>query len=413
MMYRGKNIMLPAIILAGGKGKRMGMLCRKNPKPVLPFAGIYRIIDFTLTNCIHSGIDNISVMVDYHHPVLTKYLQKWHTANGSPCSLHIIPPSSGKYNGTADAVYQNLEYIKGLDSDDLLVLSADHIYSMDYTRMVEFHRDSHAGATLAATPVPVKEAYRFGTLRTDRHYRILEFKEKSPQPGGDLASMGVYIFNKDLLIDWLVSDARRQDSSHDFGYSLLTAMVEYGNIYAYRFNGYWEDIGTMNSYHAAHMELLKSNPGFILGSESSVLTANGNPASCKIQNQDNIINSLISPGCVIEGLVINSVLCPGVIVEEHAEVHNSVLMAKSSIGYHSIINHCILAENVKVGKYSFLGMQADSTDSGNNITVLGQNVVTPDYVAIGSRCKVLPGTVAADFDSKYIRPDTVIAARDR
>jgi len=399
---------VPAIILAGGKGKRMGILCRKKPKPVLPFGGNYRIIDFTLSNCIHSHITNIAVMVDYQHPLITRYLKKWHSVNGHACSLQVLPPDNGSYNGTADAVYRNLDYVKGLASDVVLVLAGDHIYNMDYGRMIEFHHDMKADATISMVNVPLDEAQRFGTVITDQRNRVLEFKEKSAVTRSNRASMGIYVFNRDFLADRLIEDAARTDSSHDFGYSLLPHMVESGNIFACIFDGYWQDIGTINSYYEAHMGLLESLPHFVADDSRPILTINNNLPPDRTGRHDNIVNSIISPGCVINGFVSNSVLSPGVVVERQAEVMDSIVMADSKIGYHSIINRCILDEGVRVGKYCYLGLETDR-DSAMDITVLGQNVETPDYVAIGSRSKVLPNTVAADFDSKFIRPDSVVA----
>ncbi len=405
--------MVPAIVLAGGKGKRMGILCRIRPEPVLPFAGNYRIIDFTLSNCIHSHIEDIAVMVDYQRPVINRYLKKWHSMNGRPFSLHVLPPAAGSYNGTADAVYQNLDYLERLDSDNVLILAGDHVYNMDYSNMIEFHNDMKADATIGVIKVAPEEAHRFGTVIVNEQNSIMEFRGKTVETTSSHASMGIYIFKKEFLVNCLMEDAGRIDSSHDFGYSLLPSMVESGKVFAHLFNGFWEDIGSINSYYKAHMELLESQPRFKIDNGWPVLTASNSLPAYKTGRQGNIVNSIISPGCVVKGHVINSVLSPGVIVEKQAEVVNSVVMSNSSIGYHSIINRCILDQGVKVGKYCYIGLESERSSGETNITVLGQNVETPDYLAIGSRCKILPNTGVADFDSKFISADSVVAARAR
>ncbi|MBN1375750.1 MAG: NTP transferase domain-containing protein [Dehalococcoidia bacterium] len=400
----------PAIILAGGKGKRMGILCRKKPKPVLSFGGGYRIIDFTLSNCIYSHISKIAVMVDYEQKIMTRYLKRWHAVNNRPCSMHVLPPASGYYKGTADAVYQNLEYINGLDSESILLLAGDHVYNMDYGRMLEFHNDVQADATIGVVRIVRQEAHRFGTVIVDGLERVLQFKEKSADAQSNIASMGIYVFNKNFLVEWLNEDARRKDSFHDFGYSLLPYMVDSAKVFAYEFDGYWADIGTVNSYYDSHMELLAPMPHFRVEESRPVLTAGQKLPMYKIIRQDNIVNSIISPGCVVKGHVINSVLSAGVIVEEQAEVIDSVVLSNSTIGFHSVINRSILDENVKVGKYCHVGLELDRSAEAMDITVLGQNVEMPDYVAVGSRSKVLPDAVAADFKSRFIQPDTVIEA---
>jgi len=261
--------------------------------------------------------------------------------------------------------------------------------------------------------VAPEEAHRFGTVIVNEQNSIMEFRGKTVETTSSHASMGIYIFKKEFLVNCLMEDAGRIDSSHDFGYSLLPSMVESGKVFAHLFNGFWEDIGSINSYYKAHMELLESQPRFKIDNGWPVLTASNSLPAYKTGRQGNIVNSIISPGCVVKGHVINSVLSPGVIVEKQAEVVNSVVMSNSSIGYHSIINRCILDQGVKVGKYCYIGLESERSSGETNITVLGQNVETPDYLAIGSRCKILPNTGVADFDSKFISADSVVAARAR
>lgn len=388
----------------------MGILCKLKPKPVLPFGGTFRIIDFTLSNCVHSGNSDISVLVDHQRLQLVRYLKRWHSVNIFTPEINILAPANGNYKGTANAVYQNLSYLKKTGAVNVLLLASDHIYNMNYNRMLKTHMDERADATVGVVRASPEDIERFGTISIDQRNRILDFKEKSSQSSSAIVSMGIYVFNIDFLIAHLQEDAERPDSSHDFGYSLLPDMVKRGRVFAYTFNGYWNDIGTINSYYSAHMKLLNHLPHLKQDARYTVLTAwRGLPAR-RISRQ-NIINSIISPSCEIRGKVTNSVLSPGVVVENQTEVINSVILPNSVIGYHSIVNRCILDQDVKIGKYNYIGWEDDHPKEITDITVLGQNVQTPDYVAIGSRCKVMPNTVVADFDNKFIRPGTIIAAR--
>ncbi len=245
-----------AMILAGGKGQRMDVLCRERPKPLLPFAGSFRIIDFSLSNCIHSGIGNIAVVVDYQRQHLLDYL-----VSGSPwmpnanSSLSILEPKVGFYMGTADAVYQNLEYIQRHGPDLVLILAADHVYKMDYSKLLAFHERVGAELTIGVASVPIEKADRFGTVFINTEGRIIDFIEKPEVPKSNLVSMGIYAFNRDALAELLIEDAAQQASPHDFGKAIIPKMVKRNKVFAYKFNGYWRDIGTIEAYYEANMDL--------------------------------------------------------------------------------------------------------------------------------------------------------------
>ncbi len=262
------------IILAGGRGRRMDILCYLRPKPALPFAGRLHVIDFVLTNCIRSQVKDIGILVDYQRSYMADYLGKWSAANATGCRISVFQPKAGSYAGTADAVYQNLACLQGQTGDKVLILAGDHVYKMDYRSLLAFHEKVQADVTVGVIRVPIEAARRFGTVAIDAGNRIKEFVEKSSSPLGSLASMGIYVFNKDVLIHRLVEDAALKDSPHDFGYAILPGMVKRDRVFAYEFNGYWQDIGTVESYYQANMELLSPQPQFSLSTVVGRFSAN-------------------------------------------------------------------------------------------------------------------------------------------
>jgi glucose-1-phosphate adenylyltransferase len=397
-----------ALILAGGKGKRMDLLCHLRPKPALPFAGKFRVIDFALSNCVHSGIKDIAALVDYHRAHMAGYLEEWRQANGNPVNLRVLPPHNGSYTGTADAVYQNLGYLEALAADTALILAGDHVYKMDYRKMLAFHNAVNADVTVGVVRVPKEETHRFGTVTLDAEGRITEFVEKSTRATSDMASMGIYIFNKELLMKCLAEDARQPDSPHDFGFAILPRLVKKARVFAFQYNGYWQDIGTMEAYYEASMELLVKQPRYTLDSDWPILCESNRLTVHAGDRLDNIVNSMISPGCVIEGRVENSVLSPGVYVGEQAVVRNSVVMANTSIGYHSVVDRCILDEGSKIGKFCYVGFGAGASLSNGGITLLGKGVTVPDYTAIGRKCKVMHGVGPNEFNSRLVPAGTVL-----
>jgi glucose-1-phosphate adenylyltransferase len=397
------------IILAGGHGRRMDLLCHLRPKPALPFAGKLRVIDFTLSNCIHSQIRNIAVMVDYQRSYMLNYLEEWAAANAGSARISVLKPESGTYTGTANAVYQNLAYLNNQAGNRVVVLAGDHVYRMDYGKMLAFHEQVKADATIGVIRVPIEEAYRFGTMVVDSESRIQEFAEKSSRPLSTLASMGIYVFNKDILVNRLVEDASIEDSPHDFGYAVLPGMVKRNRVFAYEFSGYWKDIGTVEAYYNANMELLAARPRFSLDSNWPVLRDHDALPVPERSKDGKVINSLISPSCVVKGRVENSVLSPGVHVEEQAIIKNSIVMANTFVGYHSVVENCILDEEVRIGRLCYIGF-GNSRLPGNcgDITILGKDVMVPDYTAIGPKCKVLPKAELAAFAGSLVPTGTVV-----
>jgi glucose-1-phosphate adenylyltransferase len=397
-----------ALILAGGRGKRMDILCSHRPKPALPFAGNFHVIDFSLSNCVHSRIADIGVVVDYQRKAMADYLEVWHALNGEAARLRVLPPVLGSYLGTADAVYQNLNYFESEKADTVLVLAGDHVYKMDYRKIIDFHNLKQADVTVGVIRVPPDETHRFGIVSVDSQGRICEFVEKSSRPIGNLASMGIYVFNKELLVKRLAEDAVESGSPHDFGYAVLPRMVKQDRVYAYEFKGYWQDIGTMDAYYQANMELLAERPGYSLDSDWPIFCKSPVlPVHVK-GREGNITNSLISPGCVINGTVENSVLSPGVRVDERAVVRNSIVMPGVSIGYHSVVDRCILEDGVHIGRFCYVGLGAGPAAGNPGISVLGGELVIPDHTAIGKACKVSIGAERAALRAGVIPSGTTL-----
>jgi glucose-1-phosphate adenylyltransferase len=382
----GKTV---ALIMAGGRGKRMDVLCHVRPKPALPFAGRFNVIDFTLSNCIYSGIDDLAILTDYQRSYMARYLREWSLSNAMR-TFHILEPVRGSYKGTADAVFQNLPLLNKLNAQNVLILAGDHVYKMDYREMIAFHEQTKADVTVGVIRVPVEEAHRFGTVSLGDGGEILEFVEKSRNPRSNLASMGIYIFNIDILARRLAEDAVQPDSPHDFGYAILPNMIGRDKVNAYEFTGYWQDIGTPQAYYAANMELVCAEPRFSLDGTWPVLTQRPNLPPPYISDQGMVINSLVSPGCVIKGYVKDSILSPGVVVDEGAEVWNSLLMSNASIGYHSVVDTCIIDEEVNIGKLCYIGFGNSLLAGGDDITVLGKGVDVPSHTVIKRNSRVLP-----------------------
>ncbi len=269
---------LHAVILAGGRGKRMGSLCNEIPKPFLPFAGSHRVIDFCLSNCLHSRIARIVVMVDYQRKCVTEYLQSWQASTCYPSDMVVLPPQKGSYSGTANAVFQNLQTLSR-HNGPVLIMAADHIYKMDYRKMLAFHENTNADLTIAVIPVPWENASQFGILTADKTGHITAFAEKPVMPQSNLASMGIYIFKRSKLFQRLFEDAVSLDSAHDFGRSIIQSMVGRDRVFAYQFSGYWRDIGTVKGYYAANMEVLDNAASLCLEDDWPVFTSTVNAPS--------------------------------------------------------------------------------------------------------------------------------------
>jgi glucose-1-phosphate adenylyltransferase len=387
---------IAAMILAGGRGKRMGMLCYDRPKPILPFAGRFRVIDFTLSNCIHSQIKNIAVLADYQRTNMMNYLRGWGNYNSS-ISLHFLEPKDGSYKGTADAVYQNLDFLKKHGSEITLILAGDHIYKMDYRKLIDFHIKTGADATIGVTPIPIEKAHQFGIAQVCDDGRLVKFVEKPNYPESNLVSMGIYVFNTDVLIKRLAADAVEQDSPHDFGYAIMPQMVQMDRLYAYKYGDFWQDIGTIEAYYATNMMLLALKSPFSLNGEWPIFTEEHGLMPPQVFRQGTMKNSIISPGCVVKGYVENSILAPDCWVEEDAVVKNSILMGNNFIGQHSIVDGCILDADSSAEKFCFVGFGSSQVTEGCGVTVVGRGAVIPSHTAVGRNCIIAPRTGCDDF----------------
>ena len=378
-----------ATILAGGKGTRMDIFCQVRPKPVLPFAGKYRFIDFSLSNCVHSQVNDIALLVDYQRSYLTSYLKQWKNENSAKSAINILEPeNNGSYCGTADALYQKLDFLQKHSADKVLVMPSDQAYKMDYRKMLAFHEKSKADVTIGVVPVPIEEAHRFGTLTLEKDGRVIEYIEKPDVPKSNLVSMGIYIFNKDILIQRLIEDAVEPASIHDLAYSITPGTVARDSVYAYRFDGFWRDIGTIDAYYATSLELNSSRPPFSLDGTWPILTCE-NDEPVKKTAWGVVENSIISPGCVIKGRVENSILSPGVKVDECAVVKNSILMSNVSVGLHSVIDSCIADEEAIIGEFCYVGFGSDRKRTAE-CTLLGKGVTISPHTAVARGCKIMP-----------------------
>lgn len=343
-----------AMILAGGQGSRLGALTKKNAKPAVPFGGKYRIIDFPLSNCANSGIDKVGVLTQYRPLELHNYLgtgDAW-DLDKSDGGVFILPPyardkGADWYKGTADAIYQNLNFIDMVDPEYVLVLSGDHIYTMDYAKMLAAHRANKADATIGVFEVPWDEAPRFGIMNTDeKDGRIVEFEEKPAKPKSNLASMGIYIFNRDFLDKYLKEDATDDNSSHDFGKNIIPTMLkDKARMYSYAFEGYWKDVGTIESLWQANMDLLQDEPPFSFTSAWTIYSNNPSLPPHYLGKEAKVTCSMLNEGSMIMGEVDHSVLFSGVKIGKGAKVTNSVIMPFTVIEENAVIDHAIVAQN--------------------------------------------------------------------
>ena len=357
-----------AMLLAGGQGSRLGVLTKNIAKPAVPYGGNYRIIDFPLSNCVNSGIYTVGVLTQYQPLELNDYL-----GNGQPWDLdrqdggiHILSPyeaigGAEWYKGTANAIYQNINFIEKYDPEYVVILSGDHIYKMDYDKMLDYHKEMNADATIAVIEVPMKEASRFGIMNTDGAGRIVEFEEKPEHPKSNLASMGIYIFNWKLLRKMLLADMKNQDSNHDFGKDIIPTMLNDGRkLYAYKFKGYWKDVGTIDSLWEANMDLINSKNELDLNDDSwKIYTEDTTVLPQYVGPTAEIERAFINQGCVINGKVKNSVLFTGARVGEGAQIIDSVLMPGVEVEEGAVVTRALVADGVKIGKNAVVG-SADS-----------------------------------------------------
>ena len=394
-MFKKKECV--AMLLAGGQGSRLYALTVKTAKPAVPFGGKYRIIDFTLSNCINSGIDTVGVLTQYQPLVLNEYI-----GNGQPWDLDrvyggvkILPPYQGQksadwYKGTANAIYQNLAFINRYDPDYVLILSGDHIYKMDYYAMLKAHKEKGADCTIAVIDVPIEEASRFGIMSTNEDGSIYKFSEKPKNPDSTKASMGIYIFNKDKLQKYLTEDEANPESSNDFGKNIIPNMLAAGEkMYAYSFEGYWKDVGTISSLWEANMDLIGKEPVLDLADPDwRIYARNQSTGPQFVADSARIENCYITDGCEIYGTVLDSVLGAGVKVGTGAYVKDSVLMGDSEICAGATVNYSIIDTNVTIGAGATVGA---AKENAKGITVLGEDVEVPG----GAR--VEDGAIISEF----------------
>ncbi|MEA2572770.1 MAG: glucose-phosphate adenylyltransferase [Chloroflexia bacterium] len=420
-----------AVILAGGRGEQLSVLTEQRGEAAVPFAGKYRIIDFALSNCVNSDIYNVAVITQYQPHSL-----KTHIGIGKPWDLdrrqggiRLLEPYIGRgdtgwQKGTADAVYQNLDFIMESRADYVLVLAGDHIYRMDYRPMIAFHQQRRADVTLGAVVVRLQEGHRFGILETDAAGQVMSFEEKPAKPKGTLGSMGIYVFDRDTLARVLMEDAGIDDNSelpsrHDFGRNIIPGMLTRGEkVFAYPFTGYWQDVGTVQSYWEAHMGLLQDHPAFDLYDPSWVIhTLSEERPPAYVSEGCHVSQSLISHGCVIKGQVERSVLSPGVIVEEGAVVRDSVVLFSTVIGAGSVVDRAILDKEVVVGKSCRIGYgdagpnkrEPDWLDTG--ITLVGKRSHLPDNLTVGRNCKIGTDVRPEDFATNSLASGETVENR--
>ena len=399
-----------AMLLAGGQGSRLGVITAKMAKPAVAFGGKYRIIDFPLSNCINSGIDTVGVLTQYQPLRLNT-----HIGIGIPWDLDrecggvtILSPyekteNSDWYTGTANAIYQNIEYIDSYNPEYVLILGGDRIYKMDYELMLNYHKANKADITMAAMPVPLEEASRFGVLITDETGRVVDFEEKPANPRSNLASMGIYIFTWSVLRDALIRDA--QIPNCDFGMHIIPHCHERGDrVFCYEYNGYWKDVGTLGSYWEANMELIDLVPVFNLYEEYwKIYTKSGSLPPQYLGEHAYTERCLIGKGAEIYGTVTNSVIGSGVVIEEGAVVNNSIIMQDVTIGKGCRIEKAIIAENTKIGDNVVLGAFEYAESKYNkkvyafDLVTIGENSVIPDGVTIGKNTAISGVTTPEDY----------------
>jgi glucose-1-phosphate adenylyltransferase len=416
-----------AFILAGGKGSRLEVLTEQRAKPAMPFAGLYRLIDFALSNCMHSYLSDVWVVEQYHLHSLNEHL-----ANGRPWDLdrtygglQVLPPyeSRGEHDaeggfaeGNADAIYRNRNLIREFNPDLLVVMSADHVYKLDYRDVIAQHLDRRADVTMVTTQIPRAEASRFGSVKVVDAGRVVEFAHKPEHPESDIVTTEVFLFNAHTLLetlDGLAANQTRQAKSNakagsqqeprlrDLGHELIPKLVQAGRVFEYRLHSYWRDVGTVESYWQAHMDLLAPTPGLVLDDvEWPILTAGAQRLPARIHETARIANSLISPGCTVRGLVAHSVLAPGVVVHEGAVVRDSVVLHGAVIEARATVDCAIIDAGVRVGEGAVVGEQRNSQGNAHRptsaeIAIIGQKTQVPAGACIAADTRITPGAMEA------------------
>ncbi|HIZ56378.1 MAG TPA: glucose-1-phosphate adenylyltransferase [Firmicutes bacterium] len=378
-----------AMLLAGGQGSRLYVLTQQMAKPAVPFGGKYRIIDFPLSNCTNSGIDTVGVLTQYQPLVLNAYL-----GNGQPWDLdrvygglHVLPPYQSTkggtwYKGTANAIYQNISFVDAYDPEYVIILSGDHIYKMDYAEMLSYHKRHRADATIAVIEVEMQEASRFGIMNADDEDRIFEFEEKPKNPKSNLASMGIYIFNWNKLKQYLVDDENDPHSSNDFGKNIIPAMLNANErMFAYHFNGYWKDVGTIDSLWEANMDLLNPNIPLDLYDKSwRIYSRNPVAPPHYMSPMARVESSMVTEGCNVYGNVDFSILFPGVTIEEEAVITDSIIMPGAVIKKGAVVEYSIVGEHAVIGENVHIGARPEAVENKENwgVAVIGPQVHVSD-----------------------------------
>ena len=413
-----------AMLLAGGQGSRLGVLTSKVAKPAVAFGGKYKIIDFPLSNCINSGVDTVGVLTQYQPLRLNA-----HIGIGIPWDLDrniggvtVLPPYERSehtdwYTGTANAIYQNIDYMQSYNPEYVVILSGDHIYKMDYEVMLDYHKANNADITIAVMPVPIEEARRFGVVIADENHRITEFQEKPPVPKSNLASMGIYIFSWDVLKEALL--ALKNQPNCDFGKHVIPYCFDKEQrIFAYEYSSYWKDVGTLQSYWEANMELIDIVPEFNLYEEFwKIYTKSSSLPPQYVAKEASVERCIIGNGCEIHGNVSNSVISANVVIEEGAIVRDSIIMDNTVIKKGTVVDKAIIAENVVIGEKCTIGTgeyadsKLDTRVYASDLVVIGENSTIPSNVTVGRNVAISGKTVISDYpDGKLESGDYIIKA---
>jgi glucose-1-phosphate adenylyltransferase len=401
------------LILAGGEGERLSILSQVRAKPGVPFGGKYRIIDFALSNAVNSGLNDVAVLTQYAPRSLMDHIglgRPW-DLDRSRGGVSLLQPFLGRgrardwYRGTADAVLQNIDFISDRNPDEVLILAGDHVYKMDYRPFLEFHRATKADVTVAVRTVPIEEAHRFGILDVDRKGVVTAFTEKPPKPSSNLVSMGVYVFSRAALFDEL------KPERIDFGRDVLPAMVgSERRVAGFEFDGYWEDVGTVESYWRTSLDLLSDDPGIDLYDRSWLIyTKSEERAPALIGADARVERSMVSHGCVIHGTVLHSVLSPGVVVDGGAVVRDSIVMFDSHVGAGAVLDRAIVDKDCEIGPGATVGAGTDLRPNRREperlyagVTLVGKRAMVPAGVTIGRNCRIDPGVHAEDFGTARV-----------
>lgn len=419
-MYKKEVV---GMLLAGGQGSRLGVLTKNIAKPAVPYAGKYRIIDFTLSNCINSGIDTVGVLTQYQPLKLNQHIGigiSWDldrkVGGVTVLSPHMKGATGNWYNGTADAIYHNINYIDEYNPEYVLILSGDHIYKMDYSEMIELHKEKEADVTIAVLEVPIEEASRYGIMNANEEDRIVEFEEKPANPKSNLASMGIYVFSWPVLKKALL-EGHEKHENNDFGKHIIPELLQEGKkMLAYRFKGYWRDVGTIDSYWKANMEMIDIMPEFNLYDDYwQIYTNSGEQMPVYLGENAESTSAIISGGSEIEGKVVNSVIGHNVVVEEGAYIENSIIMSDVLIKRGAVIKKAIVCENSMIENDVIIGEGDDTVNEeashiyNTGITVIGEKTYIPEKMKIGKNCVITGNTKPSDYkDGMLVSGKTII-----